>query len=579
MTVVAIREHTEVVNLIIEVDGQALPRYMPVQSVEVIRQANRIPFAIIRLSDGLAADGDFEYSSSDDFLPGKNLTVITGYADNTQPIFSGVILRQKVIIKSETSWLEVECRDIAVKMTLVKHTRYHEEVTDSDIVQNLVNEYDGIEANIATTDVTHPQLLQYHVSDWDFMISRLEANGQLCFVTDGTITTVKPDISAEPLAEIAFGNNLLELDAEFDARSQSAGVKTTAWNPTDQALEEIEAADPSWEPNSNLTADDMLGATARETDVLVHGGSLASDALQAWADGMLLRSRMAGSRGRARFSGLAEIELGTVMQLSSISDRFNGKVYVTGIRHQLVNNNWLTDIEFGLSPTSHAELFNIAHLPAAGLTPAVNGLQVGVVTEIADDPAGENRIRVKIPVAGMDEQGVWARVATLDAGNERGTFFRPEVDDEVVLGFFHNDPAYPVILGMLHSSAKPPPIEPTADNHEKAYISREGLKFHFDDDKKVITLETPEGNKLALSEEDGGILLEDQNGNSITMNSNGISIVSAGEIKLEASSDLKAEATNSEIKASAEFKAEGGASAEVSSSGTMTVKGSLVQIN
>jgi len=579
MTVVAIRENTEVVNLIIEVDGQALPRYIPVQSVEVIRQANRMPFAMIRLSDGLAAEGNFEYSSSDDFLPGKNLTVISGYAENTQPIFSGVILRQKVIVKPETSWLEVECRDLAVKMTLVKHTRYHEEVTDSDIVQNLINEYDGIEANIAATDVTHPQLLQYHVSDWDFMISRLEANGQICFVTDGTITTVKPDISAEPLAEVAFGNNLLELDAEFDARSQSAGVKTTAWSATNQALEEIEAADPSWESNSNLTADDMLGATAREMDVLVHGGSLATDALQVWADGMLLRSRMAGSRGRARFSGLAEIQLGTVLQLSSISDRFNGKVYVTGIRHQFVNNNWLTDIEFGLSPTPHAELFNITHLPAAGLTPAINGLQIGVVTEIADDPAGENRIRVKIPVASMDEQGVWARVATLDAGNERGTFFRPEVDDEVVLGFFHNDPAHPVIIGMLHSSAKPPPLEPTADNHEKAYVSRDGLKLHFDDDKKVITLETPEGNKLALSEEDGGILLEDQNGNSITMNSNGISIASAGEIKLEASSDLKAEATNSEIKASAEFKAEGGASAEVSSSGTMTVKGSLVQIN
>lgn len=579
MTAVAIRETTDVVSLVIEVDGQALPRYVPVQSVEVIRQANRIPFAIIRLSDGIAAEGDFEYSSSDDFLPGKKLKVIAGYADNTQAVFSGVITRQKVVIRSETSWLEVECRDPAVKMTLTKHTRYHEEVTDSDVIQNLIGEYDGIEASVLATDVTHPQLLQYHASDWDFMLSRLEANGQICFVTDGTITTVKPDISAEPLAEITFGNNLLELDAEFDTRSQSAGVKTTAWNPADQALQEIEAIEPSWQFNNNLTADDMADANAREEDVLVHGGSLSSDALQAWADGRILRSRMAGSQGRARFSGIAEMELGTVLLLSAISDRFNGKVYVTGIRHQFADNNWLTDIEFGLALTPYAELHAMDHLPAAGLSPSVNGLQVGIITEIADDPAGENRVRVKIPVAGMDEQGVWARVATLDAGNERGTFFRPEIDDEVVLGFFHNDPAHPVILGMLHSSAKPPPIEPTADNHEKAYLSREGLKLHFDDNLKVITLETPEGNLIALSEDDGGILLEDQNGNSITMDSNGISIVSAGEIKLEASSDLKAEATNCGIKASAEFKAEGGASAEISSSGTMTVKGSLVQIN
>jgi uncharacterized protein involved in type VI secretion and phage assembly len=179
----------------------------------------------------------------------------------------------------------------------------------------------------------------------------------------------------------------------------------------------------------------------------------------------------------------------------------------------------------------------------------------------------------------MDEQGVWARVATLDAGAERGTFFRPEVDDEVVLGFLHGDPAHPVILGMLHSSAKAPPIEPSEDNHEKAYVSREGLRFHFDDDQKVITLETPGGNKIVLSDADEGIVLEDQHGNKIQMNGDGVAVTSAQEITLAAQTDLKTEATNLELKATAEFKAEGGASAEVSSSGMMTISGSLVQIN
>ena len=102
----------------------------------------------------------------------------------------------------------------------------------------------------------------------------------------------------------------------------------------------------------------------------------------------------------------------------------------------------------------------------------MHGLQVGIVTELAGDPGKEHRIRVKVPLAGMDEQGVWARVATLDAGDQRGTVFRPEKDDEVVLGFFHDDPAQPVVLGMLHSSAKAPPIEPTDDNDEKGYVSR-----------------------------------------------------------------------------------------------------------
>ena len=285
MATVAIQDATDVVSLIIEVDGQALPRYVPVQSVEVIRQANRIPYAKVCIRDGLAAEGDFVYSSSEDFLPGKSLTVIAGYADNTQAVFAGIILRQKVVVRSATSWLEVECRDPVVKMTLVKHSRYHEEITDSDLIQGLVNEYDGIDASIQTTNVTHAQLLQYHTTDWDFIISRLEANGHICLVSDGTITTILPDISAEPLADVSFGNNLLELDAEFDVRSQSASIKTTAWNLADQSLAETEGAEPNWEFNSNLTADDMQEATARETDVLIHGGSLSSDALQAWADG------------------------------------------------------------------------------------------------------------------------------------------------------------------------------------------------------------------------------------------------------------------------------------------------------
>jgi uncharacterized protein involved in type VI secretion and phage assembly len=179
----------------------------------------------------------------------------------------------------------------------------------------------------------------------------------------------------------------------------------------------------------------------------------------------------------------------------------------------------------------------------------------------------------------MDEEGVWARLATLDAGNARGTYFRPEVDDEVVVGFFHDDPAFPVVLGMLHSSALPPPEEAAEDNHLKGYTSRGNLKLVFDDENGVITIETPEGNSLLLTDGDGGIALSDQNGNSLVMNSDGIELSSAGNIKVAANGDIGVEGINTELKGSAAFKAEGSSSAQLSSSGTLTVSGSLVQIN
>ncbi len=569
---------TDVVSLTIEVNGNELPRSVAIVGVEVVRQVNRIPYARLRIADGDPAVGDFTQSTGEYFVPGNELTIHAGYHGETEPVFSGIVLSQRVAVRRHRSWLEVECRDPAFKMTLSRRNRYFEEVTDSDVAETLLLEY-GLEADITATEVTHPQLLQYQATDWDFMLNRLEGNGQLIAIDSGTVRSVVPTLDEEPDATILYGATLLELDAQLDARSQSGTIRAVAWDPTNQELQEAEATDPNWAGNGNLTAADMIGATEREEDILWHGGNLAADALQAWADGTILRARLAASRGRARFQGLPVVQLGSVLSLSSISERFNGNVYITGVRHEFSDNDWTTDAEFGLSRQMQTDPCAVNHLPAAGLSPAVRGLQVGVVTQLADDPAEEHRIRVKVPIAGLDEQGVWARVATLDAGDGRGTFFRPEVDDEVVLGFFHSDPAQPVVLGMLHSSAKAPPLEATEDNHQKTYVSRSGITVLFDDEQAVLSLTTPEGNTLTLSDADSGIVLEDQNGNKLTMNSDGIEISSAQALKLVATTDLTGEGVNTELKASTGLKAEGTASAEVTSSGTMTVKGALVQIN
>ena len=110
-------------------------------------------------------------------------------------------------------------------------------------------------------------------------------------------------------------------------------------------------------------------------------------------------------------------------------------------------------------------------------------------------------------------------------------------------------------------------------------MSRSGIALLFDDDKKVVTLKTPGGNRLTLTDADGGIMLEDQHGNKLTMDRHGIAMTSAKDLVLKAQADLKGEGLNTELKAKASFKAQGQASAEVSSSGPLTVKGALVKIN
>jgi uncharacterized protein involved in type VI secretion and phage assembly len=198
---------------------------------------------------------------------------------------------------------------------------------------------------------------------------------------------------------------------------------------------------------------------------------------------------------------------------------------------------------------------------------------------LESDPDGEDRIMVRIPVIHKDDEGIWCRISTLDAGKNRGTFFRPEIEDEVIVGFINNDPRHGIVLGMVNSSAKPTPVSAADDNHEKGYVSRSEMKMIFNDDKKSFSLETPAGNKFLITEEDKKIHFEDQHGNKITMNEDGIKIESIKDIILEAKYDIKAKGVNIDIDGSANTTVKAGASAELSGGGTTKVKGSVVNIN
>ena len=269
-----------------------------------------------------------------------------------------------------------------------------------------------------------------------------------------------------------------------------------------------------------------------------------------------------------------------MIRLSGVGERYNGKVFVTGVRHDFDTvQGWKTHVQFGNTERWFAEDTELQSAKASALVAGVNGLQIGVVVS-NEDPDDEDRVRVRMPLVNNDEDGTWARVASLDAGNERGFFFRPEIGDEVVLGFLNDDPRHAVILGMLHSSANPAPLKGSDDNHEKLYQSREKLKLYFNDDKKIASLETPAGNVLTLSEDDQAITLQDQNGNKIEMTSDGIKIESCQALELKAATEIKMESgTACNVKGGTELKLTGSVSSELSSSATTKVKGSLVMIN
>jgi hypothetical protein len=109
--------------------------------------------------------------------------------------------------------------------------------------------------------------------------------------------------------------------------------------------------------------------------------------------------------------------------------------------------------------------------------------------------------------------------------------------------------------------------------------TRGEIKFLINDDHPSVLIEMPSGKKISVNDDDGEITISDDHGNSVLMNSDGISLESAADISVKASGDLNLEGMNVNVKANASLKAEGSASADISSTGTTSVQGSLVQIN
>jgi len=164
-----------------------------------------------------------------------------------------------------------------------------------------------------------------------------------------------------------------------------------------------------------------------------------------------------------------------------------------------------------------------------------------------------------------------------------------------VLGYFNNDPCHPVIIGSLYSSKRKAPYDLTKENNTKAIVTRSKLKLEFEEEKKIITVETPGGNKIVISDDDKSILVEDQNSNKVKLGSDGISLDSpkditinakgkitidaVGEIGISSKADVNIEGLNVNAKANIGFVGKGSATAELSASGQTTVKGAMVMIN
>ena len=572
----AIPRSSSLTTFTVKTNGTALPGSYHIVAVEIQRELDRVTSARIVLQDGNAAEQNFPASEGEDLVPGAEIEVDSGYDRSETRLFKGIITRQRIEVgRRGDSFLHIEAKDPVFRATLARRSRNFTDQSDADVI-NEVLAVEGVTVEIDPGEV-QPQIVQHQVSDWDFALQRAGALGLVCDCDGGQLRFFTPDLGQSAAATFEFGRDIHRVDLELDAESQFTAVEAGAWSAADQELLLAEA-DEARSPSDAGTPD--LAGVGGATDKLRHAGARDQAALDGWAAARLSRSRLAAVRGIVEVQG-TEIPLpGAVVELRGVGGRFNGLAFVSGVRHELGRGDWMTTLQLGLDPRRLHERRPQAAAPAAaGRIPPVHGLQIGVVSALEGDPAGEDRIEVRLATVSETDGLVWARIAAFDAGGDRGAVFRPEIGDEVVLGFIDADPRDPVVLGALHSSAKAAPIPGSDDNHEKGYVSRAGLRFLFDDDKPSVTLETPGGALLKCDDDAGTVELTDQNGNTVKMDRSTLEIVAAADLKITATGNVTIEGVNIDVKASAAAGIEGSASAKLESGAQTTVKGAVVMIN
>lgn len=580
-----------VLSWAVSCDGNRLDDSFQLVSASIRYELNHIGKATLKFNAGNMDTQTFDESDSAVLKPGNTIRFDIGGLNDVKTLFEGVILEIRISIGKEArSLMVVECRDCTYAATQGRKNHIFEKKKDQDIIKEVLSAYGNVKVD--TTEYEHPALVQYYCTDWDFALSRADANGLFVCTNGKNISVLKPDVGASPVLTVTYGVDLISFDGGLSGGEQFTSYDAVSWNPTEQKQVKVSASSPQLNKQGDLQPKSI----ATGSNLLLQTDAPMSDkVLKEWASSVALKNGLARYRGNISFYGSAAVVPGCIIELKGLGKRFNGNLFVGSVVHTIESNEWITEVGMGISSSNVTDEPDVIAPSASGLLPGLEGIHTAIVKQLEDDPLKENRIQIELPWMDGTKKELWARMSTLYATNEGGSFFLPEKGDEVIVGFINQDPSHPVILGSLYGSKHKAPFEYKAENNKKAIVTRSKLKIEFDEEKKIVTLLTPGKNQIEISDDGKSIKLSDQNKNEIVMDGNGILFSSGKDIVMKAKGNIKTDATagveiaaksdvninGTNVKATAKmsFAAKGNASAELSASGQTVVKGAMVMIN
>lgn len=560
----------------ITVDGSVLERivFADVVEIDVHEEIGRHGRCALLVQNWDADERTVRHSDDGPFTPGARLGVALGFHADLTEVFDGFITSLTTHFPAgDRPTLRVEARAASILLEYPPRSRQLSEVTDADVVAAIAADYSLTPQ--ADDGVTHAAVVTDRESDWSYLKRRAARIGNVLYARGDALVMRAPSAAEDP-PQFDYTRDIVELHLTEDLTRAITTAVGVAWDT--EVLEPIESdhgasaaeLDSGDRVAHDRAVEDAGWPARKERDESPADGSAAS--AQARAVGRQRDAALALHHGVAVVHGSPDVRCDSWVGISGVGSRMSGPHYVTAARHRLSTSGYRTEMQLGRPPALTP--------PPEPARPS--GLVLGIVEDL-EDPEGAGRVKVRLPWRADGGDGVWARVAQLDAGPEYGSFFIPDVGREVLLGTIDDEASALVVLGQLYSGAAKPPHSISVDNEVRAFVTPEGHRLTLQDGSKAqMRLESANGHTVVIDDANGTITLtESTGGNSVEIAEGGIALAAAsGDITLTASAGkviLDAQAIEGTAKGPSKFTST--ATINVEASGPLGLKGALVNIN
>jgi uncharacterized protein involved in type VI secretion and phage assembly len=596
------------VSVEVKIDGS--PVSWVVSSLELNQEAFEHHVLKVSLTADLTSP-DFktqlDATNSYHGLIGKSINVIIkpteDYAISESPLeFAGLVTNLHISSRGDSlATVIVEAKSPTIKMDFVKKFRAFLNASRANVADQLIGAYAIEKAGIEFSgDATYtPEyMIQWQETDWDFLVmlasvtnSWLYYDGKKLQIATAATQNQKTLVWAKSVGSINISLNAQQINHTvrgWDHAQKQAfvGQQSSSTSFSGLAQRSFAGSRELSSETSNSAADS--GFHSNEVKLLAQ--SLGREAVSGLMEGTIQ-------------TNVPSIKVGDTVKLEEAGAAYNGVYFVTGVTHHIEGNvGYFNELEvLPLEAAVPSRVISESRVRRADPMPAL-------VTNI-EDPESRGRIKVQFPMLdnnGNPLESYWLPFVSPYAGRERGFYFIPEIDDQVLVIFENGDPTQPVVIGSMWNGRDLPPAGIyTPDNDNKIIYTRSGHQLIFREKsgeekieiidktgKNTIVIDSA-NNTVTITADKDIVLKAKENismeaGKAFTVKAtNDVSIESSsGNATLKASQGItidgmSVDATakgNMNMKANGQFNAEG-AIVGVTGKGPVTVSGKPIALN